>query len=78
MERTRALVGAPSWLWVNLAAMGFSLVHTLVDVGLVLASSSSHSEGQQDLVTLLIGVLYTWWAWVFVQAVGERSLGWLA
>ena len=74
MEKTRTLVDAPSWLWVNLAAMGFSLVHTLVDVGLVLASSSSRLEGQQDLITLLIGVLYTWWAWVLVQAVrGEKS-----
>jgi hypothetical protein len=55
--------------------MGFSLVHTLLDVGLVLASSSSRSAMQQDLITLLIGLLYTWWAWVLVQAVGGEKSG---
>jgi hypothetical protein len=30
MERTRTPVGTPGWLWVNLAAMGFSLGHTVL------------------------------------------------
>ena len=29
MEKTRTPVGTPGWLWVNLAAMGFSLVPTV-------------------------------------------------
>src|SRR5215213_9635964 len=63
MERTRTPVGTPGWLWVNLAAMGFSLVHTVADAGLfVFGSSSSSSEMPQSLLTVLIGLLYTWWA----------------
>src|SRR5215213_138784 len=36
MEKTRTPVGAAGWLWVYLAvaAMGFSLVHTLVGLGI--------------------------------------------
>jgi hypothetical protein len=76
MERTREPVGAPSWLWVNLAAMGFSLVHTVADFGIIVfGSSSSRFDVQQSLLTVLIGVLYTWWAWVFVQAVGGAKSG---
>jgi hypothetical protein len=75
MERPRTPVGTPGWLWVNLAAMGFSLVHTVADAGIfVFGSSSSSSEVSQSLLTLLIGLLYTWWAWVFARAVrGAKS-----
>ena len=76
MEKTRTMVGAPGWLWVNLAAMGFSLVHTVADTGLfVYGSSSSSSEVPQSLLTVLIGLLYTWWAWVFARAVGGAKSG---
>ena len=76
MGRTRTPVGAPGWLWVNLAAMGFSLMHTVVDAGLfVFGSSSSSSEVPQSLVTVLIGLVYTWWAWVFARAVGGANSG---
>ena len=79
MGRTRKSVGAPGWLWVNLAAMGFSLMHTVVDAGLfVFGSSSSSSEVQQSSITVLIGLVYTWWAWVLRGLSGERTLGWLA
>src|SRR5215204_5780406 len=77
MERTRTPVGAAGWLWVNLAvaAMRFTLVHTVADAGLfVFGSSSSSSEVPQSLLTVLIGLLYTWWAWVFARAVqGAKS-----
>ena len=78
MGRIRQPVGAPGWLWVILAvaAMGFSLVHTLVDFGIILGSSSSPFGVQQSLLSLLIGVLYTWWAWVFAKAVGGAK-SWL-
>src|SRR5215210_9128319 len=74
-ERTRTPVCTPGWLWVNLAAMGFSLVHTVADAGLfVFGSSSSSSEVPQSLLTVLIGLPYTWWAWVLARAVrGARS-----
>lgn len=76
MGRTRTPVGAPGWLWVNLAAMGFSLMHTVVDAGLfVFGSSSSSSEVQQSSLTVLIGLVYTWWAWVFARAVGGANSG---
>jgi len=77
MGRTRTPVeAAPGWLWVNLAAMGFSLVHTVVDVGIfVFGSSSSSSEVPQSLLTVLIGLLYTWWAWVFARAAGGAKSG---
>jgi hypothetical protein len=75
MERSRTPVGTPGWLWVNLAAMGFSLVHTVADAGLfVFGSSSSSITVPQSLLTVLIGLLYTWWAWVFARAVqGAKS-----
>ncbi len=75
MESTRTPVGTPDWLWVNLAAMGFSLVHTVADAGLfVFGSSSSSLEVPQSLLSVLIGLLYTWWAWVFARAVrGAKS-----
>ena len=78
MERTRTPVGTPGWLWVILAvaAMGFSLMHTLVDFGIILGSSSSRFGVQQSLLSVLIGVLYTWWAWVFAKAVGGAK-SWL-
>ena len=78
MGRIRQPVGAPGWLWVVLAvaAMGFSLMHTLVDFGLILGSSSSGFGVQQSLLSVLVGVLYTWWAWVFAQAVGGAK-SWL-
>src|SRR5215204_7438878 len=78
MERTRTPVGTPGWLWVILAvaAMGFSLVHTLVDYGIILGASSSPIGVQQSLLSVLIGILYTWWAWVFAKAVGGAK-SWL-
>lgn len=76
MERTRTPGGTPGWLWVNMAAMGFSLMHTVADAGLfVFGSSSSSSEVPQSLLTVLIGLLYTWWAWVFARAVGGANSG---
>ena len=77
MGRIRHPVGAPGWLWVLLAvaAMGFSLVHTVVDFG-IFVGSSSHFGVQQSVLSVLIGVLYTWWAWVFAQAVGGAT-SWL-
>ena len=78
MGRIRQPVGTPSWLWVILtvAAMGFSLVHTLVDFGIILGSSSTRFSVQQGLLSVLIGALYTWWAWVFAKAVGGAK-SWL-
>ena len=78
MGRIRQPVGTPGWHWVILAvaAMGFSLVHTLVDFGIILGSSSSSFGVQQSLLSVLIGVLYTWWAWVFAKAVGGAK-SWL-
>ena len=78
MGRIRQPVGAPGWLWVllALAAMGFSLVHTVVDFGIILGPSSSGFGGQQSVLSVLIGGLYTWWAWVFAQAVGGAT-SWL-
>src|SRR5215212_3900040 len=76
MERTRTPVGAAGWLWVNLAvaAMGFSLVHTLVDFAVI--ALGSRFGVQQSLLSVLIGLLYTWWAWVFAKAVGGTK-SWL-
>jgi hypothetical protein len=76
MERTRTPVGAAGWLWVNLAvaAMGFSLVHTLVDFAVIVPGS--RFGVQQSLLSVLIGLLYTWWAWVFAKAVGGTK-SWL-
>ena len=79
MGRIRQPVGTPpSGLWVILAvaAMGFSLVHTLVDFGIILGPSSSRLGVQQSLLSVLIGVLYSWWAWVFAKAVGGAK-SWL-
>jgi hypothetical protein len=77
MGRIRQPVGAPGWLWVLLAvaAMGFSLVHTVIDFGIFLGSSSRFGV-QQSVLSGLIGVLYSWWAWVFAQAVGGAT-SWL-
>jgi len=55
MERTRTPVGAPGWLWVNLAAMGLSLGHTAADLGII----SSGFGVPQSLLSVLIAVLYT-------------------
>jgi hypothetical protein len=70
MERTRTRVDTPGWLWVNLAAMGLSLGHTVADLGIIFGSLSSSFGVKQSLLSVLIGLLYTWWAWVFVMAVG--------
>ena len=80
MGSIRQPVGTPpGWLWVILAvsAMGFSLVHTLVDFGIILGSLSSRFSVQQSLLSVLIGVLYTWWAWVFAKAVVGGAKSWL-
>src|SRR5918993_4404869 len=68
----RQPVGAPGWLWVilALAAMGFSLGHTVADLGIIFVSLSSSFGVKQSLLSVLIGVLYTWWAWAFAKAVG--------
>ena len=77
MGRTRTPVGAPGWLWVNLAAMGFSLGHTVADLGIIFGSLSSGLFGvPQSLLSVLIAVLYTWWAWAFAKAVGGAK-SWL-
>ena len=72
MGRFRQPVGAPGWLWVILAvaAMGFSLGHAVADLGIIFGSLSSSFGVPQSLLSVLIGVLYTWWAWVFAKAVG--------
>jgi hypothetical protein len=69
-------VGTPGWLWVNLAAMGFSLGHTVADLGIIFGSLSSGFGVKQSLLSVLIGLLYTWWAWVFAKAVGGAN-SWL-
>ena len=76
MGRIRQPVGAPGWLWVILAvaAMGFSLVHTLVDFALI--ALESRFGVQLNLLSVLIGLLYTWWAWVFAKAV-DGTKSWL-
>jgi NO-binding membrane sensor protein with MHYT domain len=76
MERTRTSVGTPGWLWVNLAAMGFSLGHTVADLGIIFGSLSSGFGVPQSLLSVLIAVLYTWWAWAFAKAVGGAK-SWL-
>ena len=78
MGRIRQPVGAPGWLWVILAvaAMGFSLVHTVADFGIIFGSLSSRFGVQQSLLSVLIRVLYTWWAWVLTKAVGGAK-SWL-
>ena len=74
MERTRTPIGAAGWLWVNLAALGFSLVHTLLDFALI--APGPRFGVLQSLLSVLIGLLYTWWAWVFAKAVGGTK-SWL-
>jgi hypothetical protein len=74
MERSRTPVGAAGWLWVNLAALGFSLVHTLLDFALI--APGPRFGVLQSLLSVLIGLLYTWWAWVFAKAVGGTK-SWL-
>src|SRR3712207_769839 len=76
MERTRTPVGTPGWLWVNLAAMGLSLGHTVADLGIIFGSLSSGFGVPQILLSVLIAVLYTWWAWAFAKAVGGAK-SWL-
>ena len=76
MKRTRTPVGTPGWLWVNLAAMGFSLGHTVADLGIIFGTSSSGFGLPQSLLSVLIAVLYTWWAWAFAKAVGGAK-SWL-
>lgn len=75
MGMIRQPVAAPGRLWVVLAvaAMGFSLVHTVIDFGIFLGSSLGFGVWQ-SVLSGMIGVLYSWWAWVFAQAVsGARS-----
>lgn len=76
MDRTRTPVGTPGWLWVNLAAMGLSLGHTVADLGIIFGSLSSGFGVKQSLLSVLIAVLYTWWAWAFAKAVGGAK-SWL-
>jgi hypothetical protein len=54
--------------------MGFSLVHTLVDFALI--ALESRFGVQLNLLSVLIELLYTWWAWVFAKAVGGTK-SWL-
>jgi hypothetical protein len=78
MGSIRQPVDAAGRLWILLAvvAMGFSLVHTLIDFGIFVGPSSSSFGVRQSVLSVLIGVLYTWWAWVFAQAVGGAT-SWL-
>jgi hypothetical protein len=74
MNKTLAPVGASGWLLANLAAMGFSLMHAIADLGVIFGSAPSRLEVQQSVLTVIIGLMYTWWAWVLVRAVrGTRS-----
>jgi hypothetical protein len=76
MERTRTPAGTPGWLWVNLAAMGLSLGHTVADLGIIFGSLSSGFGVKQSLLSVLIAVLYSWWAWALAKAVGGAK-SWL-
>jgi hypothetical protein len=49
-------------------------VHTLVDFAVI--ALGSRFGVQQSLLSVLIGLLYTWWAWVFAKAVGGTK-SWL-
>ena len=79
MGRIRHPVGAPGWLWVLLAvaAMGFSLVHTVVDFGIFVGSSSPFGV-QQSVLSVLIGVLYPGGRGCSQRRLAERRRGWLA
>ena len=78
MGRFRQPVGAPGWLWVILAvaAMGFSLGHTVADLGIIFGSLSSGFGAPQSLLSVLIAVLYSWWAFAFAKAFGGAK-SWL-
>jgi hypothetical protein len=78
MGSIRQPVDAAGRLWILLAvvAMGFSLVHTLIDFGIFVGPSSSSFGVRQSVLSVLIGVLYTWWAWILAQAVGGAT-SWL-
>src|SRR5215218_702997 len=78
MGRIRQPVGAPGWLWVILAvaAMGLSLAHTVADLRIMFGSLSSSFGVKQSLLSVLIGLLYSWWAWAFAKAVGGAK-SWL-
>ncbi|MGI8915818.1 MAG: hypothetical protein ACR2JY_18905 [Chloroflexota bacterium] len=66
--------GLSDLVWINLAAMGFSLAHTLVDLGIVLGQSSPRYVVQQALLPVLLAALYTWWGWTLAKAVeGVKS-----
>lgn len=54
--------------------MGFSLGHTVADLGIIFGSMSTGFGVPQILLSVLIAVLYTWWA--FAKAVGEAK-SWL-
>lgn len=75
MKKTSGQVGASGWLLANLAAMGFSLVHAIADIGIIFGSSPARLEVQQNVLAVLIGLMYTWWAWVLVRAVGGTRAG---
>lgn len=77
-EAEASFVKTAGWLWANLAAMGFSLMHTIADFGVILGFSPSLGVQQSvltNVLTVLIGLLYTWWAWVFVRAAGGTRSG---
>ena len=48
----------------------------MVDFAIILGASSSRLGVQQSLLSVLIAVLYTWWAWAFAKAVGGAK-SWL-
>ncbi|HET7479895.1 MAG TPA: hypothetical protein VFJ72_10330 [Rubrobacteraceae bacterium] len=74
--KNTSTAGTPAWLWSNLAAMGFSLEHTVADLAIIFGPLSSGFGVPQALLSVMIGVLYTWWAWAFAKAVGGAK-SWL-
>lgn len=66
---------ADAWALLSVAALAFSLVHTLVDwhIGLFEPSGPTLAAVPAALMWLVAGI-YGWWAWCLARAaVGDRS-----
>ena len=68
-------VGA-RWLWLSVAALGFSLLHTVLDLFLVLPRPTSGAlSWPQEGMIVSVALVYGWWGYSLVDATGGGTGG---
>jgi hypothetical protein len=77
-QHRRPWAARPGWLWLSLAALGFSLFHVLIDFLIGIYGPSSPTSVLQGVLMLLVSLVYVWWGLALVMAASGARAGFVS